>query len=213
MKHYLLLIALLLTLGFSMPAAAQKHRHTPVKSAVTTPQNSPDSMGVEAFSDTTSVAADDSLTTYTQPHSYSVNVTTPVDQLLSDIDGEDLMGMLFVLTAIALVFVLAPVLIIIAVFYFINKSRKDRLKLAQMAIQKGQPMPEQLLRKSPAVNDLNLRSGIKQVFLGVGLMILLWIIIGKLGLGIGALVFFIGLGKVVIALLDKQSIKNDEPQA
>jgi hypothetical protein len=74
-----------------------------------------------------------------------------------------------------------------------------------MAVQNGQPIPEQLIKHQMDSYDINLRSGIKQLFLGLGLMILLYIIIGKLGLGIGALVFFIGVGKVVIAIIDKNS--------
>ena len=43
------------------------------------------------------------------------------------------------------------------------------------------------------------QSGMRQMFTGVGLAIFLGIIIGKIGFGIGALVFFIGLGKWFIA--------------
>jgi len=47
------------------------------------------------------------------------------------------------------------------------------------------------------------------VFLGVGLMVFLGMLLGKIGFGIGALVFFIGLGKLVLALIDKQSEKKN----
>jgi hypothetical protein len=97
-------------------------------------------------------------------------------------------------------FVLAPILIIIAVFYFINKNRKDRIKLAQMAMEKGQPIPDELLKENqnPLSND-DYQTGIRQMFTGVGLAIFLGIVAGKVGFGIGALVFFIGLGKWFIA--------------
>ena len=144
----------------------------------------------------------------------NVNVTTPVDSLLNRIEVSDIAGMVFILCVVAIMFVLAPVFIIIAIFYFINKGRKDKLKLAQMALQNGQPIPEQLMpearaKKPSLMYEYNLRSGIKQAFLGVGLMILLGIILGKFGIGIGALVFFIGVGKVVIALLDKHSAQKN----
>ena len=42
------------------------------------------------------------------------------------------------------------------------------------------------------------------MFTGVGLAIFLGIILGDLGVGIGALVFFIGLGKYVIARQSRQ---------
>ena len=196
---------MLLTLATTTQAAAQKHRHSATTTA-TAPVAAADTAGIEAFSDTTSVA-DDSLS-YHQTGSYNVSVTTPVDNLLSSIDGGDLAGMFFVLCAISIMFLLAPVLIIAAIFYFINKSRKDKLKLAQMAIQNGQPVPEPLIRETPISPNIAYRSGIKQIFLGIGLMVFLGFLIGKLGFGIGALVFFIGLGKLVIALIDKSSEKK-----
>jgi len=104
------------------------------------------------------------------------------------------------IVAIIVIFLLAPLLIIIAIFYFVNRNRKERYKLAQMAIQNGQPIPDEILKD----NDGNFltseyQAGIRQMFVGVGLAIFLGIIIGKLGIGIGALVFFIGLGKWFVA--------------
>ena len=43
------------------------------------------------------------------------------------------------------------------------------------------------------------QTGLRQMFTGVGLAIFLGIVAGKVGFGIGALVFFIGLGKWFIA--------------
>jgi hypothetical protein len=212
MKQYLIAFAMLLTLATTTQVAAQKHRHSAATTA-TVAQTQPmspataDTVGIEAYSDTTGVA-DDSLSYNSQNMNYHVNVSTPVDNLLSSIDGDDIAGMFFVLCIVTIMFLLAPVLIIAAIFYFINKSRKDKLKLAQMAIQNGQPVPEPLIRETPISPNIAYRSGIKQVFLGVGLMVFLGFLLGKFGFGIGALVFFIGLGKLVIALIDKSSEKK-----
>lgn len=207
MKQYLLTIIMLLTLATTTQVAAQKHRHSNVATAaVTVP--SADSTGIEAFSDTTGVVADDSTYSYNsygRSGSYSVNVTTPVDHILNSVSWNDVAGGFMVVCVVAIVFLLSPLLIIALIFYFINKNRKEKLRLAQMAVQNGQPIPEQLIKRQMDSYDINLRSGIKQLFLGLGLMVLLYIIIGKLGLGIGALVFFIGVGKVVIAIIDKNS--------
>jgi hypothetical protein len=95
--------------------------------------------------------------------------------------------------------VLFPIIIIIAVVYFINRNRKERLKLAQMAMEKGQPIPEQLLKEEARENSDDYQKGLRQMFTGVGLAIFLGIVAGTTGFGIGALVFFIGLGKWYIA--------------
>jgi hypothetical protein len=205
MKKYLIAITMLLTLATTTQAAAQRHRHSAAVTA-TAPAAVPDSAGIEAFSDTTSIAEEDSLgTTYTMQPNVQVNLS-PIDlnNFFGGIDWDDVAGMFFIVCIVAIVFLLSPVLIIALIFYFINQNRKETLRLAQMAIQKGRPIPESIIREQPASYEPNIRSGIREVFLGIGLMILLHMILGKLGFGIGALVFFIGLGKLVIALLDRQ---------
>ena len=90
--------------------------------------------------------------------------------------------------------------IIIAIFYFVNKNRREKYKLAQMAIQNGQPIPDDVLKeKQDDWDRSDYQTGVRQMFTGVGLAIFLGIILGKLGIGIGALVFFIGLGKWYIS--------------
>jgi hypothetical protein len=218
MKQYLITIIMLLTLATTTQAAAQRHRHTPKRNPVTvvtpvapTPQDTAST--VEAFSDTTSIAAEDSLANQ-QPTRYNIHYTADWDSIGTIMEGVGLglVWAIFALIALIILFVLAPVVIIIAIFYFINKNRKDKLKLAQMAVMHGQPIPEQLIREKPtAANNIankNFRSGVKQMFLGVGLFILLGLVLGKLGYGIGALIFFIGLGKLVIALIDKENEKK-----
>lgn len=219
MKQYLIILAMLLTLATTTQAAAQRHRHssksTPVANTQTPSPNTqqPDTAGVEAFSDTTSVAAQDSLMNQ-QPAHYNVHYSADWESIADIMEsiGAGIVWAIFALIALLILFVLAPVVIIIAIFYFIHKSRKDKLKLAQMAVMHGQPIPDQLIREKPIVpNSIarnNFRSGVKQMFLGVGLFILLGLVLGKLGYGIGALVFFIGLGKLVIAAIDKENEKK-----
>jgi hypothetical protein len=101
-----------------------------------------------------------------------------------------------VLGVLLILFVLAPFVIIAAIFYFINKNRKDKMRLAEMAMQQGQPIPEQLLEDSNTVSD-EYQKGLRQCCVGVGLMVFLGLTAGEVGFGIGALVFCIGLGKIV----------------
>ena len=203
MKKVIITMTMLLALGMGVQAASQKHRHTP--QAPTELVDSASKDAVEVYSDTTTT---DTVVTHTKSHKGTVTINTPwdshtydvdedkIDRLLNSIDGKDLMGMFFVLCIIGIIFVLAPVLIIIALFYFINKNRKQKMKLAQMAVQQGQPIPEQLLDDKPAdVND-EYQKGMRQCFVGVGLMVFLGYAAGNVGFGIGALVFCIGLGKV-----------------
>ena len=218
MKKVLMTLTLLLTLSMGLQAAGQKHRHTPRKEQVDTAGQG----GIEVFSDTTSsdtatVTRKVTVTTRTSPWSttsttYDVDgddLESIVGSLFSQMDGRDFAGMLFVLGVLFILFVLAPVLIIIALFYFINKNRKEKMRLAQMAMQQGQPIPDQLLNEQPTdVND-EYQKGMRQCFVGVGLMVFLGFAAGEVGFGIGALVFCIGLGKVFASKTAQNKQRRD----
>ena len=209
MKKYLFAIAMVLTLSMNADAAAQRHRHSPrTTEKVDSTKNNRDA--IEAFSDTTAVAGD-SIDAYAHRQHISISADEDVKGVFEDIfqnlDKTAIAGMFFAVIIIFIMFVLAPILIIIAVFYFINKNRKDRIKLAQMAMEKGQPIPDELLKeKQDPVGKEEYQTGIRQMFTGVGLAIFLGLVAGKVGFGIGALVFCIGLGKWFIA---RQS-RNDD---
>ena len=200
MKKYLIAIAMVLTLSTTAGAAAQKHRHTPRTEQVDSTKTND---AIEAFSDTTAVA---DTTVYdvraggTHVRIYSdEDVKGVMEQVFGSLDGKAVTGVLIVLGTLFILFVLFPIIIIIGVVYFINRNRKQRLKLAEMAMQNGQKIPENLLKEEAVQNDDDYRRGLRQMFTGVGLAIFLGIVAGQLGFGIGALVFFIGLGKWYIA--------------
>ena len=215
-------MALLLTLSMGLQAAGQKHRHTPQKEQADS-VDSVNNAGVVVFSDTTSSDtvtvtkhnARFTVTTRTSPWStrtstYEMDdddISHIISNAFSEMKGKDIAGMFFVLCVLMILFVLAPVFIIIALFYFINKNRKEKMRLAQMAVQQGQPIPEQLLEEKPGSTDVEYQKGMRQCFVGVGLMVFLGYAAGHVGFGIGALVFCIGLGKVFAA---KTARKNDD---
>ena len=222
MKKVIFTMVLLLTLSMGMQAAGQKHRHTPRQELVDSTNNG----AIEAYSDTTtsdtakSGKAKVTITTSTSP--WSTNTTTyemdddsfgsMISHAFGDMRGKDIAGMFFVLCVLIILFVLAPVLIIIALFYFINKNRKEKMRLAQMAMQQGQPIPDGLLKDKEAGYDNNdYQRGMRQCFVGVGLMIFLGFAAGTVGFGIGALVFCIGLGKVFAGKTAqrRQDLDND----
>jgi hypothetical protein len=86
------------------------------------------------------------------------------------------------------------------------------MRLAQMAMQQGQPIPDQLLKDQPGNDDEEYKKGIRQCFVGVGLMIFLGYAAGTVGFGVGALVFCIGLGKVFVSKTTRKNSNNDITQ-
>ena len=203
---------MVLALSMNTEAVAQKHRHTPRTVQVDSTKTKD---AIEAFSDTTAVAKDAEDAEDDQYVTRSVTYSSKDAQELKEV--METMGGFFgpwvavSIVSIIVIFLLAPLLIIFVVFYFVNKNRKERYKLAQMAIQNGQPIPDEVLKgQTPNTKEESneYTAGLRQIFLGIGLAIFLGIVAGKIGFGIGALVFCIGLGKVVIA---KMSGANSDP--
>ena len=210
-------MALLLTLTVGVQAAGQKHRHTPQQELA----DSADKGGVVAYSDTpsndTTVRVSKGQVTVstpmgTQSWDYDVDdedVGNVIHRAFSEMRGKDLAGIILVLGVLLIIFVLAPVLIIIALFYFISRNRKEKMRLAQMAVQQGQPIPDQLLDDRQQDVDVEYQKGMRQCFVGVGLMVFLGYAAGQVGFGIGALVFCIGLGKVFASRTARKSGNRD----
>ena len=209
MKQLLMTIAMVLALGMNVEAAAQKHRHTPRTEQVDSTKAKD---AIEAFSDTTAIdeeAEDDSYVT--RSVTYSSKDAQELKEVMETMGGFFGPWIAVSIVSIIVIFLLAPLLIIFVVFYFVNKNRKERYKLAQMAIQNGQPIPDEVLKgQTPNTKEESneYTAGLRQIFLGIGLAIFLGIVAGKIGFGIGALVFCIGLGKVVIA---KKSGSDNDP--
>ena len=205
MKKTLVTMMVLIALLTGVETMAQNHRHTPrgqEELVDTTKQGA-----IEVFSDTTTVAdsAFSSTDSWDDDEEY---YHSTLKTLVGDMSSKDLTGIAIVLGSLFILFVMAPVLIIIALFYFINKNRKDKIKLAQMAVQQGQPIPEQLLEnKQETVND-EYQKGLRQCFVGVGLMIFLGLTAEEVGFGIGALVFCIGLGKIVVGKMAEKKNRD-----
>ncbi len=209
MKKYLITIVMLLTLTISAGAASQNHRHH-ATNKVESVADSAQTDELEAYSDTTGAASD--------TVNYSVTVSTPSVHTvsISADDWQDFVGlshlsaygMLTAVIVVFCIFVLSPIVILGLLFFFVYKNRKQRLQYAQQAMMNGQTVADNIADTQTKAPIVDLRTkGIRQICLGVGLMILLYSIMGNLGLGIGALVFCIGLGNLLIS---RQEHKNDE---
>lgn len=208
---------MVLALSTNANATAQKHRHTPRTEQVSdTVKHNQDA--IEAYSDTTATNnanADDNDNDSGYRHHVvyeGEDAERVVSGIFGDMDGAAFMGLLIPILAIVCVGFLLPVILVLLVFYFINRNRKEKYRLAEMAIKNGQPIPDALLKESK--NDdwdsTSYNAGLRQMFTGVGLAIFLGIVAGEVGFGIGALVFFIGLGKWYIARQDRNNRDNNQ---
>ena len=195
MKKILISLMTVLALGWGTPTTAQTHRHAPQQVTVADTADTQDA--IEVFPDTTSEAELDDG--YVPDYDVDADDPSPralVSQVLAGMDDDDVSNMFLVLGVLFILFVLAPVLILFVLLYFITKNRRERMRLAQAAMQNGQPIPDSLLDDKQAEPDEEYQKGMRQCFVGVGLMVFIAFAAGRVGFGVGALVFCIGLGKV-----------------
>lgn len=193
MKKYLIALAMAASTlcgnaVSAQPSAVAQH----VKVSVT---QAGDTTGIEAYSDTT--AADSDFVP--QQATYSVNMDSDsFDSALRDMieSSTDLFG---VFSILLLLFVLAPAVILGLLFYFIYKIRKQKVRLAEMAMEKGQPIPGGIVREGLEPAEQVWRNGIKNVSIGLGLCCLFGIMNYELCIGLAILLTFYGVGQMVIA--------------
>ena len=201
MKKQLITTTLLLTLAASVPTVATAQQQPQPQELVDSMEQTDE---LEAYSDTTDTTSYD--TTMVSPGHRMGGFTN--SNMLNDIfDGvgeQNFMWMIFAMVFLILIFVIAPIVIFVILLYFIFRNRKQKMKLAEMAMQNGQPIPDQLLEDQKEDNDVLWQKGMRQTFLGIGLMFFLGYTAGEVGFGIGALITAIGVGKLIIVKTEKK---------
>lgn len=197
MKHFLVALTMLAALGLPAEAAAQKHRHTP-RTAAVAQQQPADTSAIEAFSDTMGVDTD--TTASAQSPTFQMAIDQDDIDDIKDSFGEIGSSFLFVICIVAIVCLFSPLAIIGVICYFFYKSRKQKLKLAEMAIKNGQPIPQDLRNDKPRTPEQYWQSGIKKVAIGLGLVVLFAVGFDSWALAsIGIVVAIYGAGQLVIA--------------
>jgi len=198
MKKYLVAMTMLMTLGMGLTATAQGHQTKDEQELVDSAHQND---ALEAYSDTTGSKIYDSTIVSSQHRIGGGHIFIDNDlpnKIFKNIGIEGMMGMGFVLMVLIILFVLAPVLILAVLLFFIYKNRKQKMRMAEMAMKQGQPIPDELLVDHKETDDELWQKGLRQTFLGVGLLAFFAYVESTLGIGIGILVTVIGLGKLAI---------------
>lgn len=193
------------TLGTSVMSQKSLYRHNP---QVVNTANAVDTSEIVAYSDTTGAAPD--TVAYAGAHDNDAvpgsdkifsNVSDPFQLIayLADLGGigSVLIAIFFVL--LCLLVVLSPFILVGLILYFCLRSRNQKYKLAEKAVEKGQPIPQELLRSADMNSEILWRKGIQHICTGLGLAVFFYILGAGPLAGIGWLVFFCGVGQTVIA--------------
>lgn len=228
----------------TMMASAQQHRHTPRTTIVddkAKQQAANDSAAAAqaaqpdaavAYSDTTSIDEEEDY----QPSAYRVQYQSQwededkefAEKILVRISDQ----LPYYALIVFLIFVAAPVLLLIIILYFINRNRRDRIRLAEMALEHGQPIPgterivyreakpkaERRYTSAPRtaaehkeyIYDEDLRTrGIKHLAIGLGLMVCcLTFWQNDFFGGIGFLIACFGAGQYYMARSTKKVVEE-----
>ena len=209
MKKILVAIMAGLIISVAMPTMAQRHRHTPLASVKVDSQTDKDgntkrSAAIVAFSDTTDTEAADSLDEDSLSDAGTYGWDKPYDL---DKIGNIMQDAFLPIALVFIMFFLTPVMIIGLIIYFIIKSRKQKIQLAELALKNGQPIPQDMVKNNKVPNDQDLwAKGIKKIFIGIGIVVMAIFISSGLLKGIGFLVAFYGAGQAVIAWTTKKNI-------
>ena len=200
MKKYLIAITMLLTFAMGQTATAQSKSPKATEELVDSTKKGD---ALEAYSDTTNVTYDSTVVSRHHRIGGYVDGSGIVNDIFGNIGVEGMMGMTFVLMVLVIIFVIAPVIILALLFFFLYKNRKQKMKMAEMAMKQGQPIPDELLVDHKETDDELWQKGLRQTFLGVGLLAFFGYVGSTLGIGVGILVTVIGLGKLAIVKTSK----------
>lgn len=103
-----------------------------------------------------------------------------------------------------------PFFIVAITLWFRYKNKQAKYKLAAEALAAGQTIPSELFKDNTDPTKEIITKGIKNIFLGIGLGVFLWIATEEKGLAaIGFLIFCMGLGQVLIAYATNPNKKTN----
>lgn len=227
MKKAILALALVMSMGatqVSWASSAPKHRYHPTTQQVDQQDaqekaadgktasadqkaSAQDDGPLEAYSDT--ACADTAINdacdhddTRAYHSKYSLeNYDDPFD-FIGSVFGSGMLGVVVIFCVIfGLLFILAPLIVFILLIRYLVRRHNDRIKLAEMAMEKGINVPESDRPIDKQSDEYLVKRGLRNVFLGAGLCAMFsWWSVDFLA-GIGALIGFYGLGQTLIGLL------------
>lgn len=220
MKKILLSMAVLLAFGSSVPASAQRHRHTPRTETVakqndgnTKPQASSGDeasagtagdKGIEAYSDTSSVAAVDSTAdtgtaagTVSDSNRYDPSRFDDPFSWFAFLCSTGFIGVLVI--SLFLLFLFLPLIIVLLILRYFVKRHNDRVRLAEKAMEEGRPLADEQMPLSRRSSESMWRRGVKNVSIGIGLMVFFWCLGANSVVGIGGLLACMGGGQMFMA--------------
>ena len=172
--------------------------------------DSTDEEGIVAYSDTTETDAQGDSVTYYNGKGNTASLDWNNDQADSLLErwALELLGgtagfwaSAFAMLVVILVFLFlcSPFIVLGLFIWYLVRRNRQRLEFARQAMENGQPIPQEMLSMELQTDSYMWSKGVRNVFLGLGLIVFgLFINIETLA-AVGALLICMGAGQCVIA--------------
>ena len=212
----LITITLVLALLATSPAHQAMAKGQKGKATVTTTTNAPaandstDEEGIVAYSDTTETDAQGDSVTYYNGKGNTASLDWNNDQadsllerwaleLLGGTAGFWASAFATLVVILVFLFLCSPFIVLGLFIWYLVRRNRQRLEFARQAMENGQPIPQEMLSMELQTDSYMWSKGVRNVFLGLGLIVFgLFINIETLA-AVGALLICMGAGQCVIA--------------
>ena len=212
----LITITLALALLATSPAHQAMAQGQKGKATATATTNAPavndstDEEGIVAYSDTTETDAQGDSVTYYNGKGNTASLDWNNDQadsllerwaleLLGGTAGFWASAFATLVVILVFLFLCSPFIVLGLFIWYLVRRNRQRLEFARQAMENGQPIPQEMLSMELQTDSYMWSKGVRNVFLGLGLIVFgLFINIETLA-AVGALLICMGAGQCVIA--------------
>lgn len=212
----LITITLTLALLATSPAHQAMAQGQKGKATATATTNAPavndstDEEGIVAYSDTTETDAQGDSVTYYNGKGNTASLDWNNDQadsllerwaleLLGGTAGFWASAFATLVVILVFLFLCSPFIVLGLFIWYLVRRNRQRLEFARQAMENGQPIPQEMLSMELQTDSYMWSKGVRNVFLGLGLIVFgLFINIETLA-AVGALLICMGAGQCVIA--------------
>ena len=172
--------------------------------------DSTDEEGIVAYSDTTETDAQGDSVTYYNGKGNTASLDWNNDQadsllerwaleLLGGTAGFWASAFATLVVILVFLFLCSPFIVLGLFIWYLVRRNRQRLEFARQAMENGQPIPQEMLSMELQTDSYMWSKGVRNVFLGLGLIVFgLFINIETLA-AVGALLICMGAGQCVIA--------------
>ena len=182
------------------------YRHNP-NVTITKDNSGSEADTLVAFSDTTSsTVAVDAAEDVADTANNDLHMVTDPFRLIAYLVGIGGVGAALVaifVILLCLAVALSPFILVVMIIYLRLKSRSKRMAMIEKAMEKGQPLPEELLEKNSNKDGLMVK-GIRNLSIGIGIVVFGLIMDIEFFVGIGGILACYGAGQAIIPWLKRK---------